>query len=520
VSDTAVSRTPATAPLRLAATGSALAIGLALLASFVLTLARAPLPWKDETYDAGAVLSIVRGGSGVPTVLPPGTWDAFPRVYGPVYFSLATALAHRFGVTPVSVRLPCLLGAVAIAAAAGWLTWAVTRSMIGAALSFSLVAAAPDLAIIATNGRVDSLAIAGAMIGQAALVDATRRSRAAAYGLAVFAGAAWSISLLASPRVLPWFAALALVSPALWLLPKAERARTVACVAIAAALAATAFVGWTYAAGWGPIGRLIFLRRSTEGDWFDVVAAGGQRTWGLYLRPGVTFGAALLMAALTAVQRPARDAAEGIARVAFWGAVATVTYWMLTGNNILYHGAYFTLPLLATSIALAPAARLRGTVIVPWAGVGALFVAIAAGKNLEIAQSWTASDPRPLQAFLEREVPPGSIVFGPDFDYVYAVESAHSSFRTTLRVPFPTPAFGHATLANAFAGTEGARRFLLWPAGDAIPDDVPCRLPAATAVFRPARRNGTLARLVALYAREHGFVDTSLFEVPADCGRP
>jgi hypothetical protein len=87
-------------------------------------------------------------------------------------------------------------------------------------------------------------------------------------------------------------------------------------------------------------------------------------------------------------------------------------------------------------------------------------------------------------------------------------------------VPFPTPAFGHATRANVFDGTEGARRFLLWPAGEATPDDVPCRLPAPTAVFRPARTNGTLARLVALYAREHGFVETSLFEVPADCGRP
>jgi hypothetical protein len=498
----------------------ALAAGVLILASFLLTAPRAPVPWKDETYDASAVLSLVQGGSGVPTVLQPGTWAPFPRVYGPAYFSVATAVARRIGVTPTAIRLPCLLGAILIAVAAGWLALAVTGSAVWAAVSFAVLAAAPDLALVAVNGRVDSLAIAGALIGEAALVDASRRrSGAASASLAAIAGTAWALSLLASPRVLPWFGAFALVAPGLLWLPKATRARVLASVAIAAGIAAGAYVIWTRSIGSGPIARLLFLRQSTEGDWFDVVVPGGHRALGLYLRPGVTCVSALLMAALTIACRPMRDEAGGFARVAFWGAAVTVAYWLLTGNNILYHGAYFTLPLLATSLALAPAARLRRTVLLAWAAVATLFAAIALGKTIEIAQSWTASDPRPLQAFLEREVPAGSIVFGPDADYFYAVEAARSSFRTVLRVPFPAPGFGQATVPNAFAGTEGARRFLLWHAGDAIPEDVPCRLSKPLATFHPVRRTGALARFVSLYAREHGFVDTSLFAVPPGCGK-
>jgi hypothetical protein len=238
---------------------------------------------------------------------------------------------------------------------------------------------------------------------------------------------------------------------------------------------------------------------------------------GLYLRPGATFVSALLGAAL-AVFSTSNDAAGRLARLAFWGAVLTLAHWLVTGNNILFHGAYFTLPLLVSSLALTPMARLRRSALVAWAAIAALFFAIAVGKDVEIVQSWTASNPRPLQTFLEREVPAGSLVFGPDSDYFYAVEAAQSSFRTILLVPFPAPAFGHATVPNVFGGTEDARRFVLWPAGVALPGDLPCRLDEPVATFRPARHEGALAQFVGLYARQHGFVETALFAVPPGCG--
>src|SRR5947208_2915030 len=79
--------------------------GILILISFLVTIERVPLPWNDEIFDASAVLSLVRGGTGVPTALPPGTWQPFPRVYGPAYFRMAAILASTTGVTPVSVRL-------------------------------------------------------------------------------------------------------------------------------------------------------------------------------------------------------------------------------------------------------------------------------------------------------------------------------------------------------------------------------------------------------------------------------
>ncbi len=495
-------------------------VGAGILLSYVVTIGRAPVPWNDEIWDASAVLSLVHGGNGVPTALPAGTWDSFPRFYGPAYFRLTTIIARAGGVTPTTIRLASLLGAILIAAAAGWLAWTTSRRAAWAWLAFAIVAAAPDLGAIATNGRVDALAIGAEIAGLAALVACASGPTGRSLGLSFLAGAAWAVALLSSGRVVPFFGALALTVPAVALVPAPDRRRVLLAAAVAGAIGGGTFVRWTIQAGYGPIGRVLFLRNATRQDWFNGVTAGGHRTWGLYLRPGIMLAGTIALAVAAGAARLVPGTLARLARLAWAAAALTLAISLSVGNNVLYTSSYFTIPLLATSLAVVPlvagTAR-RRVAFVATGLVGAVFLAVALGKTLETVQSWPALDPRPLEAFVAREVPAGSLVFGPDHFYFYAVEASGSSYRAASLTPFPGPEIGVATARSVLEGTAGARRYLLWPAGAALPETFACVGGEPAATFEPRRRTGLLGRFVDLYTHQDGLPASRLFEVPETC---
>src|SRR5581483_6713274 len=161
------------------------------------------------------------------------------------------------------------------------------------------VLATPDLTAIATNGRVDSLAIGLQLLGLAAVAQAVRgeTSRSAAV-FGVVAGSAWGAAMLTSPRVFPSLGAIALVSPGLLLLTADDRRRAFVAGAAAVALTAVVYFSWTFSSGWGLSGHVVYLRNAARGDWFNSPVAGESRQWGLYLRPLVTFAVAAATALL------------------------------------------------------------------------------------------------------------------------------------------------------------------------------------------------------------------------------
>jgi hypothetical protein len=141
-----------------------------------------------------------------------------------------------------------------------------------------------------------------------------------------------------------------------------------------------------------------------------------------------------------------------------------------------------------------------------------------------VAQTWRSRDPAPLQQFVERWVPPGSLVFGYDQYYYYAVQNAGSTFRTWTPTPFPPAAFGRPSGIRVEGDPSPAladKRFLLWPV-DGLPGPVPpsfaCAVPQIVGRFRMSDAGPTgIEHVGGFVPALHGYPDSMLYRLPADC---
>ena len=115
-------------------------------------------------------------------------------------------------------------------------------------------------------------------------------------------------------------------------------------------------------------------------------------------------------------------------------------------------------------------------------------------------------------------------MFGYDQYYYYAVEAAGSTFRTWTPTPFPPPAFGRPAGISVEGEPSAAladRRFLLWPVNGlpgAVPDTFACATNNVVARFSESETEVTgVERLGGFIASLHGYPDTVLYKLPANC---
>ena len=163
-------------------------------------------------------------------------------------------------------------------------------------------------------------------------------------------------------------------------------------------------------------------------------------------------------------------------------------------------------------------------VLLFWLAVAALFGAARIVKYVEVVQTWRYRDPASLQQFVERWVPAGSLVFGYDQYYYYAVQNAGSTFRSWTPTPFPPAAFGRP-VGISVEGTPSPaladKRFLLWPINGEpgpVPASFECAAPHVVARFSvtDARPTG-VEQLGGFISSLHGYPDSALYRLPADC---
>jgi len=506
-------------------------------ALMVVAIERSPLVWSDETYIASAAYSVSLGEGGIPTVLPPGRWNRpFPRAYGPVFFRLGALSIQLFGIRPIGVRLVSLAGALILAGSAYMLVRAFGGTQLWAWFAAAIVWLSPELGSSATNGRMDTLAAGFELLGLAVSVKAVgsprRRSRIM---LTIATGIAWACAALCTPRTYPFLAAVAVIGAFIWW--RRRHARQIAVVwAFALSQVATGLVCWLVLDGITQREWLSLLLTSTTTDQFNGPLSATGRVWGISGKTTLIPVAALAAFAWVWILTVRRKAARltPLVEATVMVTVMHAALYAVVFNYTFFAGIYFSLPLLATAVATSGVVDLarprRIGLVACWVAVGTVCLVFRTAKLVEVLETWQARDPVPLERFVSAHVPVGSLVFGSDLFYFYAVTRSGSVFRTSTAEPYP----GSPTIGRRPAGVpssndqlrQGAlasERYLLWPVDEAtfeFPGNFSCARVGAIARFKPPASSGNILTrlpLFATFAYLHTYPATQLYRLPGTC---
>ena len=535
---------PPNAGLRRALRWTAWAIGVACILANLSILARAPIPWIDEVYLVSVANSIAHNNEGVERLSPRPEWvDDYEKVYGPVFFQVESVFIKHFGLSPLTGRATAFAGAILLAAAAAWLVRIVGGSPEWATIAFALFTLTPEFSLVARNARMDSIALAFELFGLAFLLIATQQRRRAWLSAAA-AGVFWALAILTTPRTLPLLAGIFVAAPVLLVPPETRRsfARAIS------VLAASVLIGlalWSHSEGITIIGWAVWLWDSVKDDAYNIVLPGHPRHWSLgpltAVTPVVVIVGAIVLGAVADLRLLARvhrarlptEAPPSRVRLAIWYLfVATFfngAFYLIVANYAFGISQYFVIPMFVVILAASAATAQRrphtywpmvaGSVVVAL-GFGAIQIV----KLVEVWQTWGGRDPKIMEQFIGQSVPRGSIVYGFDEYYFYAVEQAGSTFRTFNLT--------NSGLNPQLVGTPPraaepppARAFLLWPVDNSnapFPDWFNCARSNVVATFgADTRPVGIERRLPGLFqSYRHGYPPTVLYGVPEGCPTP
>jgi hypothetical protein len=534
---------PPQAGLKRALRWTAWTIGAACILANLSILARAPIPWIDEVYLVSVANSIAHNSEGVERLSPRPEWvDGYEKVYGPVFFQVESVFIRLFGLSPLTGRATAWAGAVLLAAAAAWIVRIVGASPEWTAIAFALLTLTPEFSLVARNARMDSIAVAFELLGLAFLLVATQE-RPRAWLNAVAAGVFWALAVLTTPRTLPLLAGVFVAAPVLLVPPETRRAFARAI----AVLAASVLIGlalWSHSEGITVIGWAVWLWDSVKDDAYNIVLPGHRRYWSLgpltAVTPIVVIAGAVVLAAIADLRlrarvrraQPPAEAPPSPVRLAIWylfvAAFFNGAFYLIVANYAFGISQYFVIPMFVVVLAASAATAHRRPhafwpMVAGSIAVGLGFGAIQTVKLVEVWQTWSGRDPEIMEHFISRSVPSGSIVYGFDEYYFYAVEQAGSTFRT---FNLTNSGLNQPMMALPPAvEPPPARAFLLWPLDNPnapFPEWFNCARPNVVATFdadtRPVAVERTLPGLFQPY--RHGYPPTVLYGVPDGCPTP
>jgi 4-amino-4-deoxy-L-arabinose transferase-like glycosyltransferase len=457
--------------------------GAALLLA-LLTLTRSPLVWRDETQFAALSYSLFNGGGGASTIFAED--PRFPITtffYGPSFFWLGAYFFKLFGFSVFSFRLLSWVGGLLLALAAAALARVLGGSRNWAAACWVLALLSPELGSTLANGRMDTLAVAGELVGLALLLRGLQTEKPVlSWGCSALAGLVWAATVLTTPRSLQFFLCLALA--ALWWARDAAWRKFAARFVLAGGLTAAGLVAWLWSQGETPFSWLSYMSRIASFTRSNTIIGG---FWSL--RPTLLWVLTPLVCALLLVFRRRNAGPQNTARA--WATTAIAGQSLLTFVTTVRpesYPVYWGVPLLVVALtALSAGARARyamGALVL----AACLFGGLRVVKLAEVAASWKARDPQPLEAFARQHIPPGSRVIGPAEHYFYAVERAGSTYRfhELLRdAYFPFLEDRQNPLYAAAQQQKFAAHFLWWPDGKPLPRSCGCSEADRVATYAP-----------------------------------
>jgi hypothetical protein len=480
------------------------AISALAMLGFVATIDRVPIPWTDEVIYASIARAMQLTGTGVPTVL-----DGAPAIdhvgfYGPVYFGFAARLFDVFGFSMASFRAVGVLGALLTAASGALIARALGQSRARQWWTAALLLLTPEVGRGATDGRMDTLALGLSLLALAVyLRGLASGDRPVAHGIG--AGASLAAAALTVPRVYPFVAVFMVLSLLVHVserLPAARRVTTFRLWLPAAVTLGTALVVWAVMSHGGVLEWLRFHWYIASREDLEIaVIPGTVRRWSATPWQVVTSLAAGTGFAVALSWRrregpPMLDRAATLA-LAIAAVNFLVTAWIM--NLTFALGSYFAVGLLAVVLAVFPRTEGRRRQVA-LALVGVLLVvdvSVRLGRYARVVATWPARDPAPIDRFVRQHVPAGSLVYGPNYFYIYAVERAGSRYLAASRLSAADWTRQVPQAAPATPLDARTPRYMLWPA-DEVPDLV-CEGARVVARFDPPADNrrwlGPLGRL-------------------------
>jgi 4-amino-4-deoxy-L-arabinose transferase-like glycosyltransferase len=464
-------------------------IALVALVSILLLLPRSPLPWLDEIFYASASLSVVRGGTPVPTVM-----GAFPHtirldlLYGPMISFLGSLDIRLLGLSATGWRLLGFMGAVFAIFSAACLSRRLDRSPVAMAAAAMIVALSQGVGARATSGRLDTVTVALELFALTCTLGALRPndSRPIAFVWAALAGTLCGLAALSTPRSFPFVLGL-FVAVGLEL----ALARKWELVAQSAIIAVTGLLPvwlWTFSQGMNPIGWFLFIAAASRGDKINVSPV-LHGSWHLFSGPRVPLVSGLLffllmflvfanaiLTARSAIGTEHPDLDSGVRLASITVLVNYVALFTMIARFWDYE--IFVVPLVTPVLTALTAKILRNgerrtlqrAVLCSWLMLAVVLVAIRSGKVIAWLASYDERDPQPLHLFITNNLPSNSRVFGPEEFYFYAVEAAGSHY---LFVRHTMPAGLISKLDHDLNWQEqlkeGQPVYLIWPADESLP---------------------------------------------------
>ena len=522
-------RSPGSSPRTLWLLAAAIAVVLAI---DLVSIRHAPTPNADLQVYASIARARQLYGIGVPTE----TWNSPVAVdhlpfYGPVFFSLATTALRWFGVTLLSFRLTSVLGAALCLAAAALLASVLSGSRERWLWAIALTLLTPEVSNGLGTGVMHMLAVGFELLTLAAFAGGLRQPGRAGVLLSAGAGVALAMAAMTTTRSYLFIAAFFGTGLLLRLagspLPRDARWK----YAAAAAGFGLPFLWWIVISHGDPIRwarymTYIFTHEDTDVAILPTAMREFQFSWTPALTPLVGLVGAVLAA--RGIRRERRGSFNSPPVAAFVLVTAFTTYviTVVVLNYTFEIGDYFAIPLFVVVVAMPlrvfalperTCRALVGLLLTCQAGLFAV-------KALRAAATWDATNPTPLNEFVQSLVPPGSVVVGPEAPYFFPVERSGSRYRTFSPRSWAdwarwVPVIEPESVRHAARDREAPplNRFFIWPAGAELPDGYDCVRGRVAGVFQPPETH--LDRLGPIGGRafDRGYPPSVLYRLPPGC---
>lgn len=522
-------RSPGSSPRTLWLLAAAI---LGVVAIDLISIRHGPTPNADLQLYASIARALQQYGIGVPTV----TWNSPAAVdhlpfYGPMFFSLASMSLDWFGVTLLSFRIASVFGAMLCIAAAALLASALSGSRERWLWAVALVVLSPEVSNGLGTGVMHMLAVGFELVALAAFVSGLRQPGRAGTPMAVAAGFALAAAAMTTPRSYLFVAAFFATAIVLPLAGFPLRRESLWKYVAAAAGFGLPFLAWILMSHGNPVSWLrymayIFTHEDTDVALLPTAVRDWQFSWTPALTPVVAVAGAMMAA--IGIRRERRGSFDSPPAAAFALATAFTTYVLtvIVLNYTFTNTDYFALPLLVVVIALPTRvyAQRDRTVAV----LVALLLTCDAGlfvlKELRVAATWDATNPTPLNEFVRSNVPPGSVVVGPEAPYFFPVERSGSRYRTVNPrswadwarwVPLVEP--GAVRHAARDLEAPPLDRFFIWPVDAERPDGYECVNGPAAGMFQPARTYLDLLGSLGRRTYDTGYPPSVLYRLPPGC---
>ncbi|MES2352822.1 MAG: glycosyltransferase family 39 protein [Pseudomonadota bacterium] len=386
----------------------------------LLTLARSPLPWFDDTFFASVTESLQTNGD-LRLLISPLWFDKPVYIYGPVYFFITGTFTALFGFDIFQFRLPALLFSFGIVVVAFLLLRQQKVSPRIAAVACALLALDPTFYRGMHTGRMDSTALFFILLGLLFLFKSQSVIEKRSFLYVAMSGLSAGVSLLTTPR--PAYL-VGLVGGVLfmWFLKRPSREYFLKAGAWAA-FCFSPWLAWFFHA-FGNIPALLN---------YYATLPGGTYVGGFHVRlEHYPLLAAIIILMIGQLRAGLKFASTELLLFSIGGIVG---YYLLVHDE---GGAYafFMVPLAYLAIGcLARQWEWNRQQWLPAAIVGGLLLVNGLtylSRNTFIWLEWEARDAQNAEEAVAALIPRGSTVIGDD-KYYFAVKKNGSDFQYLWR---------------------------------------------------------------------------------------